>query len=359
MKKIYAYNHQPIYFDFKQTVDRFFVEEIPLLNFSNRGLYLILKIKKLDISTFKLISIISKATNLKYRDIGYAGLKDKNATTIQYISIPKIYERDIISNLTTQKIEILEKSYSRFPIKIGQLKGNRFTIVLNRVTPKANLKIREVAQEIHKGGMPNYYGYQRFGEDNKSYLQGREIAHSGKRLIGAKEKLLVSAYQSYLFNEWLSNRISISKIIYNNSVDRASKLLSYPKELIEVLAKQPNFFKLFIGDDMKYYPDGKSYPLQDFNLSCSRFLARLESPTGLICGANTDRALSDARYLEERFDDAELYCLKGDRRFAWVWPENLAFSYDKNRAQLKFQFYLPKGSYATTLLEEIAKRTLK
>ncbi len=359
MKKIYAYNHQPIYFDFKQTVDRFFVEEIPIFNFIDRGPYLILKIKKSDISTFKLISIIAQATNSKYREIGYAGLKDKNATTIQYISIPEIYERDIIKNLTTQKIEILDSSYSKFPIKIGQLKGNKFAIILNRVTPKANLKIREIAQKIHREGMPNYYGYQRFGKDNRSYIQGREIAHSGKRLRGAKEKLLVSAYQSHLFNEWLSTRISISKTIYNNSIDKASKLLSYPKVLLEVLAEQPNFFKLFIGDDMRYYPDGKSYPLQDLNLSCSRFLAKLESPTGLVCGAGTDRALSDARYLEEKFDDAELYCLKGDRRFAWVWPENLAFSYDKKRAQLRFQFYLPKGSYATTFLEEIAKRSLK
>ncbi len=359
MKKIYAYNHQPIYFNFEQTIERFFVEEIPLFNFTNRGSYLILKIKKSDMSTFKLISVISKATKLEYRDIGYAGLKDKNATTIQYVSIPKRYEKDVIVNLTTQKIEILEKSYSKFPIKIGQLKGNKFAIILNRVTPKANSKIQEVAQTIHREGMPNYYGYQRFGKDNKSYIQGKEIAHSGKRLKGAKEKLLVSAYQSHLFNEWLSTRISISKTIYNNSIDRASKLLSYPKELINALARQPNFFKLFIGDDMKYYPNGKSYPLQDFNLSCSRFLARLESPTGLICGAKTDRVLSDARYLEAKFDDAELYCLKGDRRFAWVWPENLAFSYNEKKAQLRFQFYLPKGSYATTFLEEIAKRILK
>ncbi len=359
MKKIYAYNHQPIYFDFKQTIDRFFVEEIPLYNFTNRGSYLILKIKKSDMSTFKLIDVVAKATNLNYRDIGYAGLKDKNATTIQYISIPKRYERYIMTNLTTQKIEILENSYSKSPIKIGQLKGNKFVVILNRVTPKANLRIQKVAQKIQKEGMPNYYGYQRFGENNKSYLQGKEIAHSGKKLRGAKEKLLVSAYQSYLFNEWLSTRVSISKTVSNNSIDRASKLLSYPKELIVALSKQPNFFKLLIGDDMREYPNGKSYPLQDFNLSCSRFLARLESPTGLICGARTDRVLSDARYLEAKFDDAELYCLKGDRRFAWVWPENLAFSYNEKKAQLTFQFYLPKGSYATTLLEEIAKRSLK
>jgi tRNA pseudouridine13 synthase len=88
MKKTYAYNHKPINFNFAQTIERFFVEEIPLFKFVDKGSNLILKIKKTDMSTFKLITVIAKATQLEQRDIGYAGLKDKNATTIQYISIP-------------------------------------------------------------------------------------------------------------------------------------------------------------------------------------------------------------------------------------------------------------------------------
>jgi tRNA pseudouridine13 synthase len=358
MKKTYAYNHKPIDFDFEQTIDRFLVEEIPLINFNNKGSNLILKIKKSDMSTFKLITVIAKATQLEYRDIGYAGLKDKNATTIQYISIPKRYEREVIKNLTTDKITILEKRYSKSPIKIGQLKGNRFVIILNRVSADANKRIREVAEIMQNRGIPNYYGYQRFGEDTKSYLQGKEIAHSGKKLKGAKEKLLVSAYQSHLFNSWLSTRMKISKTVESNSIDRASKILSYPKELIEVLAKQEHIFKLFIGDDMKSYPYGKSYPLQDFDISQKAFMEKRESPTGILPGAKTDRVMSDARYLEEQFDDDELYCMKGSRRYAWIWPENLAFSYNPKQQQLRVQFYLPKGSYATTLLEEIAKRNL-
>jgi len=358
MKKIYAYNHQPIEFDFEQTIDRFLVEEIPVLNSSNRGSNLILKIKKTDMSTFKLITVIAKATKLEHRDIGYAGLKDKNATTIQYISIPKRFEREVLKNLTTQKIKILEKKYSKTPIKIGQLRGNRFAVILHKVSKSANRKIREVANIMQMSGIPNYYGYQRFGEDAKSYLQGKEIAHSGKKLRGAKEKLLVSAYQSYLFNSWLSTRVNLSKVITNNSINRASQILSYPRELIEVLAEQKHFFKLFIGDDMQSYPYGKSYPLQEFDVSLKAFINKKESPTGLLPGAKTDRSMSDARYLEQKYDDDELYCMKGNRRYAWIWPENLAFSYNEKKEQLRIQFYLPKGSYATTFLEEIAKRCL-
>ena len=91
--KHYAYNHTPLSFDFKQTVERFFVEEIPLYTFTGTGNYLILKIQKTDMSTWKLITVLAKATGLQERDIGYAGLKDKNATTTQYISLPKKYEK--------------------------------------------------------------------------------------------------------------------------------------------------------------------------------------------------------------------------------------------------------------------------
>ncbi len=359
MNKTYAYNHQPIPFDFAQTIERFFVEEIPLFKFADKGSNLILKIKKSDMSTFKLITVIAKATQLEQRDIGYAGLKDKNATTIQYISIPKQYEKDVIKNLTTEKIEILEKHYSKFPIKVGQLKGNNFSIVLHDVTPEAKKNIEKVAQEMVEKGIPNYYGYQRFGEDSRSYEQGKEIAHSGKKLKGAKEKLLVSAYQSYLYNSWLSERIKISKTIGANSVDNAATILDYPKVLVEHLAKQPQFFKLFIGDDMKSYPFGKSYFLQDFNKGSKEFIAHKSSPTGLLVGAKVKRALADARHLEVEFDDDELYALKGDRRYAWIFPENLSFDYDEKSQELTIDFYLPKGAYATTFLEEIGKKSLK
>ena len=359
MKKTYAYNHKPIKFDFEQTIERFFVEEIPLFKFADKGSNLILKIKKSDMSTFKLITVIAKATGLEQRDIGYAGLKDKSATTIQYISIPKQYERELVKNLTTEKIKILEKKYSKFPIKVGQLKGNKFAIVLHDVTPDSAKVIESVAIEMQTKGIPNYYGYQRFGEDSRSYLQGKEIAHSGKKLKGAKEKLLVSAYQSYLYNNWLTNRIHISKTVNAYSVKEASELLNYPELLVEVLAKQPQFFKLFIGDDMQEYPFGKSYPIQDFKRASAEFQSKKFSPTGLLCGSKAKRALSDARHIEEEFDDDELYSLKGDRRYAWIYPEELSFKYDEKQQKMTINFYLPKGSYATTFLEEIGKKSLK
>ncbi len=357
--KHYAYDHTPLHFDFKQTVERFFVEEIPLYSFTGTGNYLILKIQKTDMSTWKLITVLAKATGLQERDIGYAGLKDKNATTIQYISLPKKYEKELNKNLTTEKIEILERTYNKAPIKIGHLKGNKFSIILHQINEKDAKFFNTTAKKMQKDGIPNYYGYQRFGEDSRSYLQGKEIAHSGKRLKGSKEKLLVSAYQSYLYNRWLGSRVKLSSIIKINDVQTASKKLQYPLELVKVLAKQPQFFKLFIGDLIMPYPYGKFNYVKDMHQSSQSFNEQKISPTGLLCGANANRAKSDAYYLEEEFDDTELNSLKGDRRFAWIWPKDVETYYDNDTKKLTVEFYLPKGSYATTFLEEIGKFSLK
>ena len=357
--KTYAYTHSPIAFDFEQTVERFFVEEIPLYSFTGKGNFLILKIKKTDMSTWKLITVLAKATELQERDIGYAGLKDKNATTIQYISLPKYVEKVLNKNLDTPKIEILERTYNKAPIKIGHLKGNRFSIVLHDISPKDATFFGTTAKKMQKEGIPNYFGYQRFGEDSRAYLQGKEIAHVGKKLKGSKERLLVSAYQSHLFNQWLSQRVHLCFVIASQSIDEATKILHYPKALIEALAKQPHFFKLFLGELMMPYPYGKLSALKELHHSAQLFSQKKIAPTGLLCGESVIRASSDARFLEEPFDDNELNALKGDRRFAWIWPSEVATSYDVSTQKLTTDFYLPKGSYATTFLEEIGKFSLK
>jgi len=357
--KTYAYDHTPLHFEFKQTVERFFVEEVPLYSPTNSGNFLYLKIKKTDMSTWKLITVLAKATGLQERDIGYAGLKDKNATAIQYLSLPKRYERELNKNLTTDKITILERTYNKSPIKVGHLKGNRFSIILHNISETDAKFFNTTAIKMQKNGIPNYYGYQRFGEDSHSYLQGKEIAHSGKKLKGSKEKLLVSAYQSYLFNQWLSARVKISTTVNRYHITQASKKLNYPQELVKMLSKQPQFFKLFIGDIIAPYPYMKVGYVKDMHHSSQLFSQKKISPTGLLCGENVERSKSDAYYLEEPFDDTEINTLKGDRRFAWIWPENVKTEYHSSEKKLTVEFFLPKGSYATTFLEEIGKFSLK
>jgi tRNA pseudouridine13 synthase len=355
--KTYAYDHRPIAFDFAQTPERFIVEELPLYPFSGQGAYLILKVRKREMSTSKLVHVLMKALEIRERDIGYAGLKDKSATTVQYLSVPFSAKR-LLKNITTEKIDILESYRHRHPIKIGHLKGNAFSILLHDVSEASAQAFARVAQRMQREGIPNYFGYQRFGEDGKSYLQGKEIAQSGKRLRGAREKLLVASYQSALFNRWLASRVELSKVIASHPAPKAAKLLDYPPALVSVLQKQPQFFKLFIGESMAIYPSGKLHYLKDMDKEAKRFTQKAVTPTGLLCGDQVPRAQSDARHLEAPFDDDELGSLRGDRRFAWIWPDGVQTRHDASKRELRIDFSLPRGAYATTFLEEIARRPL-
>ena len=153
--------------------------------------------------------------------------------------------------------------------------------------------------------------------------------------------------------------MKLSSIIATTPVETAAKKLDYPPELVKVLAKQPHFFKLFLGDVIMPYPYGKLGYVKDMQQASQTFSQKKISPTGLLCGSNVERSKSDAYYLEEPYDDTELNALKGDRRFAWIWPKEVETAYNPDARKLTVEFYLPKGSYATTFLEEVGKFSLK
>ena len=48
----------------------------------------------------------------------------------------------------------------------------------------------------------------------------------------------------------------------------------------------------------------------------------------------------------------------GARRYAWIYPTEIEGRFKEQEAHYEFNFTLPKGSYATVLLEEIAKKKL-
>ena len=355
--KTYAYDHDPIPFRFYQSVERFHVEELPLHPATGRGEWLMLKLRKRDLSTWRLLNILKAATGASDREIGYAGLKDKAATTIQYLSLPARYEKGL-KRLQSERIELLETRRTRHPIKMGTLRGNRFRILLDKIAPADLPRLEEAAGRLEREGIPNYFGYQRFGEDGRAWEQGREIAQSGKRLKGAKERLLVTAWQSRLFNSWLAERIRSGKIVDSHPPEEAAKILVWPRELTEALGSQKQPFKLFHGDLMRRPGHSTLYNCKDPDREAQAFLRRRSVPTGLLPGSRVWRARGDARHLEAPYDDEELDTLPGDRRDAWIWPEDLRIQSDPARGEAWLEFTLPSGAYATTLLEELGRRPL-
>ncbi len=282
--------------------------------------------QKVELTTWDMIAAFAEYLAIPAQKIGYAGLKDKHATTTQYISVESKHEY-ALKNFTHKQIKILDRVRHSHSIRMGDLSGNRFSINLYDVDAIDAGKIEKIARKIEKNGLPNYFGYQRFGRDANSIEQAAEMIKGELFVEDAKLKsFLISVYQSYYFNEWLRERV----------------LLSKEKGSLE--------FVLLSGD---------VYISKDGKLSTSKlipakeFAAKKIVPTGLLCGRDTFRAKGDAREIEKKYDD-EFLQEKGHRREALVYPSDIDCRYIKKETMLNLSFMMPKGSYATVFLESIA-----
>ena len=351
MIKQHYLNHSQIDVYFKQSKDDFVVTEVPLYEFSGDGEHLILKIRKKDLTTWDALKIISEAVGCKNRDIGYAGLKDKNAMTVQYISIHRNYEGKI-DNFNHPQIKILEKTYHKNKIKIGHLKGNKFFIRLKRVQPRHRMVLESALQQIVTFGIPNYFGFQRFGIDGDNYKKGEALIAGTLKVRDRKLKqMYINAYQSYLFNGWLSKRIEISKIIDGFKAKEISDKLNLSVETIEELQKQQHPLKVLKGDVFSHYPYGKLFHIENLEEESEKFMAHDRVPTGLLSGNKTKFAIEDAQKFEEDFIKETKE--DGARRFAWIFPSEISSEYKEEKAWFELNFELPKGSYATELISEL------
>lgn len=356
MDRFYSLAHASIDFHFKQSPRDFVVEEIPLYEFSGDGEHLILFIRKKNLSTSEMIGHIARYLGIKNKEIGYAGLKDKHAMTKQYISIHKKHE-EAMDNFSSEEIKVVSKTYHNNKIRIGHLKGNRFYIKVKKVNPTSAAKIDEALKNINKYGMPNYFGYQRFGNDGDNHILGEKIAKGEARERNPRVKtLLINAYQSHLFNLWLSRRLEINSLVNSFEAKEIEGLLNMPNDEVKKMKAQTHPFKLIDGDIMEHYPHGRLFDYDGSQEDIERFNNRNICPTGLLCGKKVKISSSLAGEIEKNFDDT--ISEDGARRYAWVFPTEIEGRFNQVEAQYEMNFTLPKGSYATVLIEEIAKRKI-
>lgn len=356
MDRFYSLAHASIDFHFKQSPRDFVVDEIPLYEFSGEGEHLILHIRKKSLSTSEMIGQIARYLGIKNKEIGYAGLKDKHAMTKQYISLHKKYE-EALENFNHENIKILSKTYHNNKIRIGHLKANRFYIKVKKVNPTSATKIDEALKNIAKFGMPNYFGYQRFGNDGDNHILGEKLAKGEARERNPRvKKLLINAYQSHLFNLWLSRRLEINSLVNSFEAKDIESLLNMPNDEVLKMKAQKHPFKLISGDTMEHYPHGKLFTFEGSSEDLKRFNEKEITVTGLLCGKKVKNATGLAREVEKLFDDT--INADGARRYAWVYPTDVEGRFNQVEAQYEMNFTLPKGSYATVLIEEIAKKKI-
>lgn len=328
IKRFYRADDKTLNFKFIQNEEDFIVEEQPI-KFSLTGNFLVLKIKKTNCDTWEFVDKIAKFLNVYSNEIGYAGLKDKRATTTQYITIPKKYG-NVIKNFKSKKIEILESFLHNEKLNIGNLEGNRFKINLYDVEIQDINHIQKIIKIISKKGMPNYFGYQRFGKDITNNIEKAKNIVYGKEIVKDKKlsKMLILAYQSSFFNAWLVERLKLSK----------------------------DEFSLLDGDVFLDLEKNRFFtPKTITEKIINDFKDKKITPTGLLPGRNVFRAINEASKIESKYDDSYIQ-EKGYRREAVVFPKDILCKYDSLKKVCSLDFVLPKGSYATVFVEFLANR---
>ncbi|WP_199767162.1 tRNA pseudouridine(13) synthase TruD [Helicobacter salomonis] len=350
--RFFASTHAPIDFYFKKCSRDFSVLEEPLYSFSGSGEHTILKVRKKDKSTWEMLSMLSRVSGCKIADFGYAGLKDKQAISTQYISMPKTYAPALekyASTLLEHGIKILEITAHSHKIRLGHLKGNHFLMRLKKLKPLDAQKIEQVLSFLQTYGFPNYFGAQRFGKSGDNF---KHHAPRSKKL----NAFFLSSYQSHLFNHWLSARMRLNTLMRHFSPQEIhSEFAFLDLNAIKILQDQEHYFKLLEGDMLCHYPFGK-YFVHDDLCNGARLIAQEVAPTGLLTGQKAVHAQKVAWSLEYPY--AHFLKAVGDRRYALVFPSEVRFTYLPQEAQGKLEFFLPKGAYATIFLEEIAGRVL-
>lgn len=309
----------------------FAVEEVPLYAPCGQGPHLYLTLRRQGLATREVCDMLARAYGVAAADVGYAGLKDKDAVTTQTFSLPAALSADEArARSAGAPWELLAVSRHGNKLKPGHLLGNRFAITLR--APSGGLaEAQAVAASLRATGLPNYFGAQRFGRQGDNAAEGLKLLRRGRKGRGWKEKFLLSAAQSYAYNAYLAERL-----------------------------RRGLFQTVLTGDVCKKYATGGLFVSADGAAETGRFLAGEITHAGPVFGAKTKPAEAGAAALEQDVL-ASLGLAEGDMALAGAGdrrPNRVLLpdlTVEPAGADLRFTFTLPKGAYATTVMREFMK----
>ncbi|NKB62900.1 MAG: tRNA pseudouridine(13) synthase TruD [Gammaproteobacteria bacterium] len=353
----------------------FRVHEVLGFELSGDGPHVWLHVRKRLLNTVDVIRILAKWCGLEVRDVGYSGLKDRNAVTTQWVSLPmELTSRLPLMNdfeLGKDGFEIIEMEYHQKKLKRGVHHANYFQIVI-RFDEEDHEQTESLLQSIKSDGVPNYFGEQRFGR-NGNNLRSAERYFTGelKKPTRQLRGFMLSAARSWLFNLVLSQRVADGS--WNTALP---------------------------GDAIQFDGSGSFFLYDETDISVrKRVNGKVCHPTGPLWGAG-EMSVGEPieRFEKECLEEMEVFCtglenngLKHQRRalrvvlpdLSWRWLSVDAHSRlrdidadadsgnilwnkhsqnyhgrnehsDANEGNLaiKLSFSLPGGCFATSVLRE-------
>jgi tRNA pseudouridine13 synthase len=316
----------------RSTPEDFRVEEVLGFEADGEGPHVMLKVEKREANTHWVAAQLARHAGIPAREVGYAGLKDRHAVTVQSftLNLDRKPEPDW-SPLAGSGIKVLESKRHRRKLKTGSLEGNRFRLVLREFDGSA-ASLRPKLEAIKSRGVPNYFGVQRFGR-GAANIEKAEAALAGKLRIHDRRlfSLLLSAARSLVFNDVLSERVRLG------SWDELM-----PGEVL-MLDGSRSVFKAEPGD--------------------AALAARLASgdvhPTGPLWGKGEPMVSGEVQALESGVAARHPDITKGLERIGMERARRSLrlpvrdFAWHEEGDTLTLEFFLPAGAYATTVLREL------
>jgi tRNA pseudouridine13 synthase len=320
----------------RQRPEDFRVEERPAYLPSGQGPHLYLQVEKRGRTTRDVVRELARRLGVAERDAGYAGLKDRDAVTVQWLSFPVDGQPDP-AGLALDGARVLATSRHQNKLRPGHARGNAFTVAVRGGDLEA---ARAVAAALATAGLPNFFGPQRFGREGENAALGRSLLSPRPspeaRRAGRDRflrRLVISAWQAELFNRWLAERL-----------------------------RDGLFAEPLLGDVMKKLDTGGLFTCTEPAADLPRVRRFEVSPAGPMFGHAMLPAAGPALAREQALLSAEGVELsdfargggeaEGTRRAARL-PVDLRLEPLPDGYLARFE--LPRGSYATVVMRELMK----
>lgn len=320
--------------NFKVQPEHFTVKEDLSFELTGEGEHQFVSIQKRNCTTLYAVDKLAQFAGISPKLVSYAGLKDSYAVTEQWINLhlPGKNELDF-SKFDDPNIKIIQTQRHNKKLKIGALKGNYFSLILSDVSSIDELAAR--IELVKQQGFPNYFGEQRFGHDGGNIIKAFQWANNQIKVKDRKKRsFYLSATRSYFFNQIVSERIQ--------------------KGLITEVMQ---------GDVMQLVGSHSHFVAQQDELESlqSRVKTHDLVITAPLIGDGALKTEHDACVFEQAclnkvLDEPLINLIKRervatDRRAMMIMPVNL--SYKQDQSNLMLDFWLPAGSYATSLVREL------
>ena len=318
----------------KHTAEDFQVNEVLDIPLSGSGEHLWLWVEKRNLNTEEAARRIARAAGVPLKAISYAGLKDRQALTRQWFSLhlPGKADPDLAA-AEGDDLRILERTRHSRKLQRGAHAANGFIIRLTALQAD-RAALEERLGQIAAGGVPNYFGLQRFGFDGGNLHEARHWAAQGSLPEQRNRRSRVlSAARSHLFNRVLAARVA------EGSWNRA----------------RPG--------DLLAFTDSRSHFLAGEAECADPRLAALDlHPTGPLFGRGEPSTAGATLALEQqvRNEHAALVNwlanadLEQERRILRLPIGDLAWHYHGTDT-LQLEFVLPAGCFATVVVRELVR----